>query len=365
MSLSVFHQIQIIGMAGAAPKQIVNNQLFSDIIGGGKTKRFIETTGIVQFHKARERQTASDLAYAAAEDLLNRLAIERKEIGVLLFVSDCPDYLEPATAFVLHKRLELSTECISIDSNQSCTGFVYGVHMACSLLNSTDKKYALLLNGTASKNPDMEGRKNPDHSNLMMFGDAGTATLLAKTDTDATIKTTTYSDGSGYKLAYTLGACRCRGASAEVTTWADGIDRSLYDPFMDGMGIFAFATQKTPESIRAFLEMDHKCLDDFKFIYLHQANKMIIDRIAKLLELPKERVPISIDRFGNTSSATIPVTIVDHLGGNNSDETMDIMCCGFGAGLSWGVCSVMIKPSCVFPMIYTDDFYEEGEVYPF
>lgn len=365
MSLSVFHQIQIIGMSGAAPKKVVDNQSFSGVIGEEKTKRIIESTGVVQFRKAEKRQTASDLAYAAAEDLLNRLAIEREEIGVLLFVSDSPDYIDPATAFVLHKRLKLSTECISIDANQACSGFVYGVHMACSLLRSTDKKYALLLNGTASKYPDMEGRKNPDHSNLMLFGDAAAATLLSKTDTDASIKTTVYSDGSGYKLLYALGACRCKGASAEVTTWSDGIDRSIYDPFMDGMGVFSFATQKAPESIRAFLEMDNKCLDDFRFIYLHQANKMIIERIAKLLKVPKERVPISIDRFGNTSGATIPVTIVDHLGENNANETMDILCCGFGAGLSWGVCSIEIKPSCVFPMIYTDDFYEEGEVYPF
>lgn len=364
MAGTVFHNVRLIGVAGAVPTKTIYNKDFTDLIEPEALARVIKVTGIEQYQKAVREQTSGDLCYEAANELIQKKGINKEQIGVVITVTQFPDYIAPSTAYILHKRLELDKDCICFDVNLGCTGYVYGLHIASSLLQSMEKKYALLTVGDAVKIPDLRDRKHPEHSNLIMFGDSGTASLLERIEDEEEIQTDLYSDGGRYRALVTLGRCRNIDASHEVTTWSDGYDRSVYDPYMDGFDVFQFSTIEPPNAVKSFLTNRNETNENYDEFYFHQANKMIVDRIVKKLKIDYQKVPMSISKFGNTGGATIPVTMVDHLGNNNSNEYLRCLLCGFGVGLSWGVVSLRLRPSDVLPMIYTDNYYKEGEFYP-
>ena len=208
-------------------------------------------------------------------------------------------------------------------------------------------------------------RKNPDNSLAVLSGDAGTAILLEQVPENSTIKTELYADGTDFKLMVRMGMSRGYGLPNEVSEWSDGKERSIYDPYMEGMGTFAFSTRKVPEAIRKFMKAADTTQEDYDDLILHQANKMIIERIAKQLHWNMGKIPISISKFGNTSSASIPVTIVDQFGKSTDEKPQRLLSCGFGAGCSWGVASFELMPSYVLPIIETEDYYTEGIVKPF
>ncbi len=360
----VFHNMKISGIAAAAPTSTIMNRDYETRLGKSVVDRVITVTGIEQYHKSARCQTASDLAYTAAEKLLTEKSIDRSEIGAIIDVTESPDYIAPSTAFVLHKRLKLPQTCMAFDVNLGCTGYVYGIHIACSLLQTMVQKYVLLVVGDVMKRPDMSERKNPDNSYLMMFGDASTVTLVEKTGGSEEIATDLYADGTDFKMLYTMGRCRCPDAPHDVTVWSDGTERSLYDPYMDGMGVFVFSTTYAPRLVRNFLKERNESLELYEEIYFHQANKMIVERIAKHLKLDMAKVPLSLPRYGNTNCGSIPVTLVDNLGDNDSDVPRKLLLCGFGVGLSWGIVSLELCPSVVLPMMFSDDYYAEGEIRP-
>lgn len=360
-----FHNINIIGMAGAVPKNIVKNRSLIHVMGEDTMNRIIQTTGVEEMHKALPEQTAGDLGYVAAEELLTKLQIERTEIGALVLVTGSPDYIFPATAYVIHKRLGLSQECMAFDIGLQCSGFVYGLHTCASLLQSMKQRYLLLVVAEAFKYEDVMKRSKPDNSLAVLSGDAGTAILLERVPEASPLRTELYADGTDFKLMIRMGLNRGFGLPNEVTEWSDGKDRSIYDPYMEGMGTFAFATRKVPEAIRKFMEDTGTTKEDYDTFVLHQANKMIVERISKQLRWDLNKVPLSIAKYGNTSCASIPVTIVDQMGPIDDRQPKRLLSCGFGAGCSWGVASFEIAPECVLPMIETESYFEDGIVTPF
>lgn len=365
MAGAVFNNIRIAGLTGAVPKCVIHNREYDKVFGKEIVDRFIDLTGVEMLHKAERNQTSGDLGFVAAEKLLSEFSIDREQVGTLIYVTESPDYVWPSTAYVLHDRLKLSKGCIAFDVNLGCSGFVYGIHLCSSLLQNMTQKYALLITGEADKFEDYLKRENPDTANVMMFGDACTALLLERTEQEEPeIRTELYGDGSGYRMMIRGGMCRSVDEPKEATRWSDDLDRSILDPYMDGMGVFAFSTREAPNAVTTFLKNADEKIEDFDTFYFHQANKMIVDRIAKKLRLDMNKVPYSIMKYGNTSSATIPVTMIDQLGDDTGHEVKKVLLCGFGVGLSWGVVSAYISPDLILPMIETDDYYAEGELHP-
>lgn len=360
-----FRNVHIVGLAGAVPKRIVKNRDLAYVLGDETIGRIIDMTGVEQMHKALPEQTAGDLGYVAAEELLTKLQIDRTEIGALVLVTSSPDYIFPSTSYIIHKRLGLSQECMALDIGLQCSGFVYGVHTGASLLQNMKQRYLLLIVAEAFKYVDVMVRKAPDNSLAVLNADAGTAMLLERMQEAAHIKTELYADGTDFKMMIRMGMSRGYGVPDEVKEWSDGKERSIFDPYMEGMGTFAFATRKAPEAIRRFLKETGTMPEDYDSLVLHQANKMIIERIAKQLKWDMDKVPLSIGTYGNTSCASIPVTIIDYLGDCDDENRKKLLTCGFGAGCSWGVASFEIMPKCVLPMIETEDYFEDGMVEPF
>lgn len=351
--------IGIGGISCAVPANEVTVDSFIPVFGEETPAKFSAGTGIKAMYKALPEQTASDLAYAAAENLLTHFSVDRSKIGLMVFVTQSPDYRRPSTACVLQHRLGLSTDCAAIEIALGCSGFIYGLQTAMSMMESSDAEYGLLLLGeTASKLVDPL-----DKSIVMMYGDAGAAILLERC---AEAKSTTLlrSDGSRYRaIVLPAGGFRDMYPPRDRFVCADGIERSLYDIYMDGTSVFSFTITDVPQTLQEYLMHTGTTPEDYDAVLLHQANQFMLKQIARKLKLPKEKTPLSLDRYGNTGGISIPLTLCDAYGKAESKRLHTLMC-GFGIGLSWGVTNAVIDTDKVLPIIQTDEWYREGKITP-
>lgn len=352
-----FNNIKVSGVASAVPTEIVKVSDFAAKYGEDYVTKFSASTGIKQFRRTKPHQTASDLCYAAAEKIISEKAINREEIGALVFVAHSTDYRRPATACVLHKRLGLDKNCAAYDISLGCSAFVYGMQVVCSMMANSDIEKALLLVGeslTKMVNPE-------DKSVNMLFGDGGAAILLEKTDKESSIKGLLKTDGTGYKAIIAPGGgFRNMNAPTQVFEWKDGNIRSLYNTNMQGDDVFGFTISQVPRTIKEFLTKTETDVNEFDCLAFHQANKYISQTLCKKLKCSEDKMPLCLDRFGNTSAPAIPLVLSDTFGDVNEDKDLKVLACGFGVGLSWGVCSMTININDIYPIIETDEIFEEG-----
>lgn len=359
MSFYSIENISIAGIATSVPKNKKTEVDFVRVFGEDVVKKFIKSTGIKSVHQAIENQTASDLAYIAANNLLNSFNIDRGKIGTLLFVTQSPDYRRPASAYVLQNRLGLSIECDAFDVGLGCSGFLYGQQIIQSMMVTNNAQYGLLLLGeTASK------LVNPlDKSIAMMYGDAGAAVLYERT---MGAKQTTLLESDGYRFKSIIlpaGGFRDMNPTNEVYTCSDGIRRSKYDIYMDGVSVFSFSTSDVPKAILKYLKKNQLESSDFDYVVLHQANQFIVNQIGRKIQVSKNQMLMSLDEYGNTGGISIPLTLSKYFG-NNNQGVKRILASGFGIGLSWGVTNFYLDTSLVLPIVETDDYYKEGKILP-
>ena len=366
MIKSRFENIRISGIATAVPKnREVLSEVYNELFGPDMVEGFSKTTGVVERRVTLPEQTASDLAFSAAEYLLKEKQVNREDIGILVFVSQTPDYRIPATACVLHKRLGLNKDCIAFDVNLGCSGYVYGLQIVASLLGNTNCKRALLLVGDTSNKRGYNGSgiAPKDTSAIMLFGEGGAATLLEKSDNTSVINTAYRTDGEGFKaIIVPAGCARKPIGSYERTMWADGNARSDYDLYMNGVDVFTFTINEVPTMINEFVEENNLDKDSFDCYAFHQANCYIFKQLIKRAKIPKDKLHISMDRFGNTSVTSIPLTLCDKYGGVRESSEKSIFSCGFGIGLSWGIATFNVDQADILPIIETDEYYTDGDV---
>lgn len=358
MAFFKFEGLKIAALSAAVPTDKIKLDDLKEKFGEEQVEKFSEKTGIKEFRKTAKHQTASDLGYVAANDIIEKQQIDRESIGALLFVAHSTDYRRPATACVLHKRLKLNKDCYAVDMNLGCSAFVYGLATICSLLQCSTSKYALLIVGeTMTKITSPE-----DRSVAMLFGDGGGAILLEKTENKSdVIQCLLKTDGEGYKaIIAPAGGFRNLHATTEEFTWDDGNVRSLYNTVMNGDDVFSFTISDVPRTIKEFLAKTETTIDDYDSCVLHQANGFILKMLAKKLKISEDKMPISIDRYGNTSAAAIPLTISDAFGNTDESKTMKFLMSGFGVGLSWGVVSASIDTKNIYPIVETDEYFAEG-----
>ena len=356
MSLFNVQGVKISGMASAVPSQCFTAESYIDRFGTETVEKFIKSTKIKSTHQTKINQTASDLGYVAADYLLKELKIDRNKIGILLFVTLSPDYRKPATSCVLQMRLGLSMDCACMDAGHGCAGFVYGNQLMLSMMSASDAEYGLLILGeTTSK---LIGED--DHS-VMMFGDAGAAVLYEK-DESSNITTLLKSDGKRFKaLSVPAGGFREMQASYEKYLCNDNIVRNKYNLHMDGMEVFIFSTNDVPIAIKEYLEKTQKNIQDYDCVAFHQANYQILNLLARKFKIDKNKMPICLDKYGNTSSVSIPLVLCDYYGEKNIGW-QNVFASGFGVGFAWGVTSFNLDSNKVFPVIETDEYFKEGKL---
>jgi 3-oxoacyl-[acyl-carrier-protein] synthase-3 len=332
--------VKISGMAACAPKQKVSNMDY-EWIPEKERKMFVKTVGIEFRHIGPDEHTTSDWCTVAADRLLNDLGWQRDEIPLLLFVSQSPDYYLPATSLLVQHRLGLSMNCMAFDINLGCSGFVYGLSVATSMMRSTGFKKALLLAGDKSS----ASTNYKDKSTYPLFGDAGIATALELDDTAEPMLFNLQSDGSRAE-AIMIPDCATRNPMSPETyleqQYEGGLIRHRRNLALDGLSVFNFSINEVPENIKATAEAAGNPLEFYDYLVLHQANRLMTEQIRRKLKFPPEKVPYSIQEFGNTSSASVPLTICWDTNEAVRTSKKWFLMSGFGVGLSWATASICL-----------------------
>lgn len=318
--------VRIAGFSAGVPKYVAKNEKVSS--RDYDVADFVATTGV------QERRlgdfTTSDLCYEAAERLLKDLQWNKEEVDAIIFVSQTADYILPATACILQDRLGLSKECYALDIALGCSGWVYGLSVAAGLLSKDGIKKVLLLAGDAKRRAESEF--DP------LFGHAGTVTAIEYKEGETSLKFHVGTDGSGFDaIIIPDGGSRNQFTtdSLNLTQEKDGVNRHRLQTVMKGMDVFAFGITTVPKTVKKLLERYQVDIDSIDYFIFHQANRMMNEKIRKKLKLTEEKVPYCMQNFGNTSSASIPLTIVTQIADITRNSSLDFLACGFGVGLSW------------------------------
>lgn len=348
MIYSKFDNIKISGISASVSEHIQkiedNKSLDEKTI-----KQFIKKTGISQVRKSGFNQTASDFGYSAAKVLENAGKYKPNEIGVLVNLTQHPDYRTPSTACVLHKRLGLDKSCVAFDVNLGCSAFVYGVNIAAALLQASNAQKALVIVGDTLARHRVKSnnyKEIRDSNTGLLFGDASCAILLEK-HLNSNIHVALMTDGTGHKAL-----------SVPYGAWKHPIGPE-YHPG-DDIAVFNFTINEVPALIHEFLEKTGTQISDYDDLVLHQANMMIMKQIARKVQMTMDKVPVSLDRYGNTSGASVPLTIADKYGEDNSGKKLRLLTSGYGVGLSWGVVSFEINTDDIYPICIGRDTYDDG-----
>jgi len=326
----IFDNAKISAISTVVPKRELSLLDDKKLYNGDKKRinRVINSSGFLKRRVADKDVMTSDLCFQAAQDLIENLKIDKSEIDALLFISYTPDYLMPATSYVLHKRLNLGQNCVVMDIPQACSGFVIGLCQASMLLNSGCKKVLLLAGDSFSKFSDMF-----NDNTAPVFGDAGSAALVEYDQNAPKSYFNIQSDGNGYDSLICY-----RGGFKNHPRKEDFYENGeyKYDSKMDGGRIFEFTMNNISPSIQNLLTFAQKNKEDMNYFVFHQANKFIIENIARQLEIDMSKAPVeTISKYGNQCGASIPCAISDALRAEVSNKNNNILISGFGVGLSW------------------------------
>jgi 3-oxoacyl-[acyl-carrier-protein] synthase-3 len=340
--------IEIISIACCVPSTRVRN-VDSEYFSTEEAKKFIDTTGVSEYRVASENITTSDLGLVAAESLFKNSSVNKNEIDVLVFVSQTPDYnCVPNTSTILQHKLNLNDSCVCFDVPLGCSGYTYGIQIISAFLQLNNFRYGILIAGdTPSKTV---GKR--DKSSAMLFGDAASATLIKRTD-NKVIFFNNGTDGSGYKsIIIEDGGFRNPVSHASFFDIDHGksIVHNKLQLHLDGLEVFSFGINRAPKSIEDLLFFSGFKIDDVDFFIMHQANLLMNEMIRKKIKIPTEKTLYSLSKFGNTSSASIPLTIVANRDKFESSKNYKCLLSGFGVGLSWNSILVEINKKSVLKL---------------
>ena len=335
MSFLTIDNVKIVGISACVPPDIEENltlPIFEDM---AEAKKVITSTGIARKRIVRSGTTASDLSVPAITKLLDSLGWNAKTVDCLIFVSQTRDYIAPITSAILQERLGLRNDCYCLDMPLGCSGWVYGMSNIASILSHGDLKRGILVCAETNST----NRSSKDKTVKPLFADAATATAL-EFDEDADPTQFEFGvDGKGYKaVCAEYGGSRnpVTIESLEMKEVEPGIWRRGIDMVVNGMDVFSFAIKVPPASLQNLIEHFGIDVDKVDYLWLHQSNHYIDERIRKKLKMPVEKVPYCLEDYGNTTCASIPLAMVVCAAHELSSSRKENLACGFGVGLAWG-----------------------------
>ncbi len=350
MSFVTLDNIAFVGVSACVPHSVYSNMDYSHVT---KEERelFIKTTGIKERRVAGENISTSDLCYAPAKQLIEKLNWDKNDIDVIIMVTQSPDYFIPGSAIILQHKLGLKKSCLAFDINLGCSGYIYGLYVLGSLLSSGQLKKGILLAGDKSTMSTVF----TDKSAYPLFGDAGSATALQFDKSADTMYFNMGSDGSG-KDAINIehGGSRhgIKKDTFDLIEIEPGISREKRHLKLDGIGIFNFALREVSPNVNELYQLANEKIEDTDFFIFHQANKLINESVRKKLKITDlSKVPYSLEKYGNTSSASIPLTMVTETSGDLISKKNKLCLSGFGVGFSWGSALIKTDQLVCLPLI--------------
>jgi 3-oxoacyl-[acyl-carrier-protein] synthase-3 len=316
--------VKIAGVGHYAPERIVDNfelEKWFDTSDEWITTR----TGMKRRHWASENEATSDLALAAARKALESAKLQPSDIDAFIVCTVYPDYLFPATACIVASKLGAPNKA-AFDLEIACSGFIYGLTVASSMIRSGVFKRIMLIGAeTLSKLVNRE-----DRGTAILFGDGAGAVVLEASKEDSFLGSELGADGSKPELLLVeAGGSRHPADAAAIESKANRIH-------MEGREVFKFAVTKMIEATDAALAKAHLTKADVNVLIPHQANKRIIDAAMKYLEIPNDKCIVNIAEYGNTSAASIPIALSEAVADGRVKPGDVIVFVGFGGGLSWG-----------------------------
>jgi len=330
-------------IASFLPAGKLTNDQLAEEFGDWHASQILSKTGVAVRGVAGPNECASDLGIEAAKRLFSGGAYSPEEIDFLIFCTQSPDYFTPTTACVMQDRLGLRTNCGAIDINQGCSGYIYGLALAKSLVEAGTAGTVLLI--TADTYTKFINRR--DRSLLTLFGDGAAATLVGSVPAERELigPFILGTDGRGAnQIIVKAGGLRCPPTAETAVEKEDssGNWRSEQNLFMDGADVFGFALKTVPAVMRQLLDKSGLNFDDVDFIVPHQANKFILERLRAKMKIPVEKFWIDMELCGNTVSSTIPIALESALAQNRIKQGDRVALVGFGVGYSWGATLVEI-----------------------
>ena len=326
---------RVAGIVSCLPSQQLDNSHFHDTFGKGTVDDVTEMIGVQSRRRADTNTTTRDLCRTAGERLLAGLAWDPASVDALIFVSQTPDYRLPASACALQAELGISTSCIAFDINLGCSGYPYALWLGMSMVQTGAARRVLLAVGdTISKIVDPA-----DRATALLFGDAGTVTAIEAGDAGDIAHFIFGTDGRGAaNLIVPRGGFKDHALSGDPRL----AGRDAASLYMDGGEIFNFTLRTVPALVARTAAQAGADIESYDAFLFHQANMFMLKHLAKKAKLPADRVPINIDSFGNTSSASIPLLMTTDMAEALRTGRQRLAMFGFGVGYSWASASLSV-----------------------
>jgi 3-oxoacyl-[acyl-carrier-protein] synthase-3 len=327
------------GISYYLPEEVLDNTKLNNEFPEWSVDKISSKTGIFKRHLSGKDEFSSDMAMKAAIKLFEEYTISPKDIDFVLLCTQSPDYFLPTTACIIQDKLGIPTTAGALDFNLGCSGYIYGLALAKGLISGNIAKNILLITSeTYSKFVHPK-----DKSNKTIFGDGASATLVSANEGFAEIFDFVLgTDGGGAEnLIVKNGGCKNPTLSGTDVIDEFGNIRNDNNLFMNGSEILSFTTTSIPPHITETLYKHHLTLEQIDLFIFHQANKFILDRLRKKINIPEEKFYIYLENCGNTVSATIPIALKEAM--HEKKAKGNILLSGFGVGYSWGSCIINIK----------------------
>ncbi|PLW92954.1 MAG: ketoacyl-ACP synthase III [Marinilabiliales bacterium] len=348
MAFTISENVAVRGISTCVPSSVhdINDySLFTET----EKKNFIHTVGVQKRRFVSEGICSSDLSVAAAQKLIDALNWDKNDIDAIILVTQSGDYPIPSTAFIIQDHLQLPDTCIAFDINLGCSGYVIGLQTISSMMGKNKFKKVILL---ATDVPSINLSYH-DKSTYPLFGDGASATALEYDECAKNMYFITQSNGRDFDALYIPhgGMRNFAGPhSFEEIEYEGGIKRNMTHIVLDGMRIFNFSITKVPPQIITLMELCGNSIDEIDYFFTHQANKIMNETIRKKLKIQADRFPYSIQEYGNTSSASIPITMSHILGDPNKMYKGETVLSGFGIGLSWASAYISFENTLILPV---------------
>lgn len=341
---------EIIGTGHYVPGAPVTNDALTRVMDTSDDWIF-QRSGIRQRHFAGEGQAASDLALEASKRALESARISPKDLDYIIFTSMTPDYIFPGSGAVLGAKLGIDG-VPALDVRQQCAAMIFGLQLVDGLFKSGAAKTILFVGAEAHAgfmpwddwdvvegksdrevSPEARKRANDHRALAVLFGDGAGALVFRQTDRDAgLVAAKVHTDGRYAETLYVPG-----GGFRTRPYWkANHFDEQAHIPRMDGRELFKFAVTKLPQTARKLCEDTSTPIDKIDYFLAHQANARINNYVREQLGVPEEKMPMNIDRFGNTSAGTLPILIDEETRKGTLQKGQLNMMLALGAGIHWG-----------------------------
>ena len=308
-----------------APEKVLDNAYFEKIVD--TTDEWITTRTGIKERRILENGATSDLAVKAVEDMFAHHKVNPEEIDAVIIATVTPDMLFPATACLVQERIG-ATQAWGFDLSAACSGFLFAYQTGCALVESGQYKKVLVIG--ADKMSSITDYT--DRNNCILFGDAGAAILLEPSEDlnlglqDSILRI----DGEGKDKLYMLGGGSLHPASQET------VDKKMHYIFQDGKAVFKVAVKGMADVSYELMQKNGLSSDDVAYLVPHQANLRIIEATAERMGLSKDKVMINIEKYGNTTAATIPLCLVEYYRDGKLKKGDNLILSAFGAGYTWG-----------------------------